>query len=275
MKHVIAILSTIVVLLSAMSIVVYAQAVEYPIYTLTYSTISPDDTLVYDITTVTMQSSASSSPQTVLEYTIGNFTTDPAIGSIAWTELYGFLKADEASSLKEAWSAPPYCAYGARGSISYLPITQSQLKTLLHRNLARTPHKLLSTQVFRENDTQKVPVGGSTYNLSVQSYPTATYPTPGVTYTIYEVYATASGPQTPILQLTVGNYSSQSVSEQVTWTALYGFRSATEAYYVINHWPGGAGNEITEETLVHELLRRSLANVPYESLTSKISKIQP
>lgn len=64
MKHVIAILSAIVVLLSAMSILVYAHAVEYPIYTLTYSTVSPDETLVYDITTVTMQSSASSSPQT-------------------------------------------------------------------------------------------------------------------------------------------------------------------------------------------------------------------
>jgi hypothetical protein len=275
MKYVIAILSAIVALISTMSIVVHAQVVEYPIYTLTFAPISPDESLVYYITTVTMQSSKSSSPQIVLECTTGTFTTDPGIGSVVWTELYGFLTANEPSILVEAWSVPPYCVYGPRGSISYLSITQSQLEKLLHRKLAKTPHKSLSTQIVREDDTQKLPVGESTYSLDVQNYPTSTYPTPGVTYTIYQVYATAIGPGTPILQMTVGNYSSQVISEQVNWTALYGFKSATEAYYVINHWPGGAGNTITEETLVHELLKRSLVKVPYESLTSKVSKIQP
>lgn len=275
MRYIIAILLAVVVIISAMSIVVHAQVVEYPIYTFSYVPISPDATLVYDIMTVTMQSSASSPPQTVLEYTTGGFTADPGVGSVVWTELYGFLTANEAGKLREAWSAPPYAAPGPRGSISYLPITQSQFNTLLGRNLAKTPKKTVSTQVFRDNHTQNVPVVEPAYSLDIQNYPASTYPTPGVTYTIYEVYATALGPGIPILQMTVGNYSSQLTSEQVNWTALYGFKSTTEANYVINHWPGGAGNAITKDTLVHELLKgRPLAKTPYESLSSKVSKIQ-
>jgi hypothetical protein len=275
MKYVIAILSAVVVLISAMNIIVHAQVVKYPIYTLAYVPVSPDDTLVYYITTVTMQSSESSSPQTVLECTTGTFTTDPGGGSVVWTDLYGFLSLEEASNLVEAWGMPPYCVYGPRGTKSYLSITQSQLEQILHRNLAKTLHKALSTQIFRDDDTPNTSVGESTYSLAVQNYPTPAYATPNVTYTTYEVYPTATGPGFPILQLTVGNYSSQLVSEQVNWTALYGFKSKTEANYVINHWPGGTGNAITEETLVHEILKRSLAKVPFESLTSNVSKIQP
>jgi len=222
-----------------------------------------------------MQASESSSPQIVLESTTGTFTTDPEVGSVVWTELYGFLTANEPSILVEAWSVPPYCVYGPRGSISYLSITLSQLEKLLHRKLAKIPHKALSTHIYRENDKQTIPVGESTYSLDIQTYPTSTYPTPGVTYTIYEVYPTTLGRGMPILQMTIGDYSSQLVSEQVNWTALYGFKSVTEAHHVVDHWPGGAGNAITEDTLVRELLKRSLAKVPYESLTSKVSKIQP
>ncbi len=275
MKYIIAILSAIVVLISTMSILVHAQVVEYPIYTLSFTSVSPDENLVYYITTVTMQSSESASPQIVLESTTGTFTTDPEVGSVVWTELYGFLTANEPSILVEAWSVPPYCVYGPRGSISYLSITLPQLEKLLHRKLANIPHKALSTHIYRENDKQKIPIGESTYSLDIQTYPTSTYPTPSVTYTIYEVYPTTLGQGMPILQMTIGDYSSQLVSEQVNWTALYGFKSVTEAHYVVDHWPGGAGNAITEDTLVRELLKRSLAKAPYESLTSKVSKIQP
>jgi hypothetical protein len=277
MKYVIVTLLAIVVFIFTMSIVVNSQVVTYPIYTLTYAPVSTDESLVYYITTVTIQSSEASAPQTVLEYTTGTFMTDPEIGSVTWTELYGFLSIEEANNLKDAWGASPYCEYGPRGSISYLSITQSQLEEFLGRNLAKTPHKALSTQVFREDDTQKTPVTDTTYSLDVRNYSTPAQSNPSVAYTIYEVYGTttANGTQSPILQFVVGNYSSQTVSEQVNWTALYGFKSATEANYVIKHWPGGAGNSITQETLVHELLRRSLAKVPSESLTSKVSKIQP